>query len=127
MGRDCYRSTWIDITIRDALKLLHDPDEPCGWHYDCRYGLLLNSKTNTIPNIIRGIIFTDTRHLDEMLAVQKVEGKIIRITRPGAGLAGGPGQLSIPDTAFDAVVKNDGTLNDLRLKLREVGRTVLEL
>ena len=133
-GRDCYTNTWVDITIRDAGKLLNDPSEPAGWFYRPQLGLLSNHVYNKIPEFVGGVIITDVRHLNEIQAIQQAGGTVIRVIRQEAGLKGAVGQhqseteqLSIPDSAFDAVVKNNDTLEALQGKMHDVAKTVLGL
>lgn len=64
---------------------------------------------------------TDCRFENEADAIRSRGGRIIRITRPGVG----PANSHISETGldyyeFDAVVHNDGSLEDFKRKLMEV-------
>ena len=66
------------------------------------------------------------RPINEMNAIWKAGGKVIRVKRPGAGLKGATGQhgseteqATVSDEKFDAVIENDGTLEDLRARANE--------
>lgn len=93
-GRHCYSNVWVEYALRVA-------------------GQLYNA------------VVSDLRFKNEVDAFRKAGAKLIRIVRPGAGLAGSAGrhvseaeQESIPDSAFDAIIVNDGTLEDLERKMR---------
>ncbi len=61
---------------------------------------------------------TDCRFVNEADAIRERGGKIIRIERVGVGPANAhPSETSLDDYDFDAVVINDGSLEDLRLEL----------
>lgn len=90
-GRDCYEHVWVDAALR--LAAAHE--------------------LAVIP---------DVRYRNELERIHRAGGKAIRIVRPGAGLSGAAAshpseteQDSIPDSAFDAVIANDGTLEDLEV------------
>lgn len=78
------------------------------------------------------VVITDCRFKSEMEAIHAVGGEVWRIRRPeidGAGGAGLKGHASeqemdsIPDSAFQATIKNDSTLDVLRGRLAaEFGR-----
>jgi hypothetical protein len=61
------------------------------------------------------------RFLNEVQAIKQAGGKVIRISRPGAGLDGAGAlhtseteQAGLPDSMFDQVIQNTGTLEELR-------------
>jgi len=69
----------------------------------------------------RRAVFTDIRFENELRAFRDAGAFLIRVVRPGAGLVGDAGnhpseteQASIPDAAFDLVIRNEGTIADLR-------------
>jgi ferredoxin len=117
-GRACYQNVWVEHTLRIAKTLLEDATAM----YSKEGGL---EKTNTlVPR--NGIVISDVRFQNEFDAIHKAGGYVIRLRRPGAGLAGAAGlhiseqeQANIPDEAFDHVIENDGTLDEL---LEKVGR-----
>jgi hypothetical protein len=127
-GRDCFELTWVAVTLRDARLLTGlDPGEPAGYWYDQKRGLLSNVTTQRIPDLQGGVILTDVRYLNEIRAIKTAGGKVIRVIRPGAGLAGGAAmhtseteQAKIPDAEFDATIPNDETLEALRSRVLQV-------
>jgi len=116
-GRECYADTWIEMGIRIARELL-TPNG--GRAYDAKVGIF---RASCPPP--EGVVFSDCRFKNEIDAVHDAGGKVIRIVRPGAGLGGAAGlhpseveQASIKDEAFDLVLHNAGTLEDLRENVR---------
>lgn len=132
-GRDCYPNTWTDVTLRHARLLLGmDRGEPGGYWYDQKQGLLSNIATTRIPDYIPGVVLTDVRYLNEIRAVRASGGKVIRVTRPGAGLTGGAAQHSseteqagLADSEFDAVIHNDESLEALQSRVHHLTVNVL--
>lgn len=60
-------------------------------------------------------VIPDTRHPNEVAAVQDHGGIVVKITRPGATpLANGHDDALAGFTGWDAEIQNDGTLDDLR-------------
>jgi hypothetical protein len=69
-------------------------------------------------------VLPDVRFSNEIAGIRRAGGKVIRVIREGAGLTGVAGlhaseaeQASIPDSALDAVLDNNGTLEELRAKV----------
>ncbi len=90
-GRDCYQDIWINAAIAQAHKL--------GGR----------------------MVITDIRFQNEIDSVSKEGGILIRVIRPSAGLHGAPGAHisesemdTIPNTRFDHVIINDGSLDELK-------------
>ena len=117
-GRDCFPAVWVDYAIRKAKEL----DGAEGVHYDAKLGIF---KCARPP--IEGVAISDVRFWNEVEAIQKAGGKVVRIKRAGAGLGGAGGlhqseveQASIADACFDAVLQNDGTLAELHDKVGEL-------
>lgn len=118
-GRECYPNTWVDLTIRTATRLLDEPyaryDHKKGvYMVACDHQSAMNSRT-------KGVAISDVRFRNEMQAIKGAGGKLVRIVRPGAGLDGSGAlhrseteQASIPDSEFDFVIQNTGTLDELR-------------
>lgn len=120
-GRECYPNTWVDLCIRTAKKLLESPDA----HYSQRHGFWQEAVDDASQ--IQGVAIPDVRFRNEMKAIKEAGGKIIRIVRTGAGLDGSGAlhvseteQVSIPDSEFDAVIQNRGTLDDLRRAVAQI-------
>jgi len=124
-GRDCYYNVWINYAIRIANKLLTSK---------CRYTSLqglIESYPDNGPNAYmyrtKHVVIPDCRFANEFLAIKKADGKLLRIKRPGAGLKGEAAnhpseaeQRSVPDSEFDYVIDNDGTIPELAAKLADI-------
>ncbi len=117
-GRDCYATIWVEYALRVVERLLSDPYAT----YDARTGV-----TRSSAGFTRGVAVPDVRFRNEVDAIVQAGGKVVRIVRPGAGLGGAAGlhpsereQVQIPDSAFHAVIQNDGTLEDLYEKVGEI-------
>lgn len=129
-GRECYPNTWVDLCIRTSRKVLDDHSarytQKDGIHH--LYDNRTSEEADRIENTrVRGVAVPDVRFRNEMNAIQEAGGRVIRIVRPGAGLDGIHGQHvseteqgSISDSEFDAVISNDGTLDDLRVKVETI-------
>lgn len=63
-------------------------------------------------------IITDVRFPNEVKMVKSVGGTLIKIVRPGyTPVNGHKSDSGLPDSLFDLVLVNDGTLEDLRRKV----------
>lgn len=120
-GRDCYADTWVDMGIRIARELL-DPNG--GKDYDAKVGVF----RSTCPPPA-GVVFSDCRFVNEERKIKAAGGKVVRIVRPGAGLAGAAGlhaseveQLQIK---ADVEIVNAGTLDELRENVRGMVESIL--
>lgn len=96
-GRTCYPNVWVDLAIRNA------------GHGD-----------TVIP---------DVRFKNEIDGLRAAGAYVVRIVRPGAGLAGSAGQhvseteqSEIPDSMFDAVIRNDRGLRELEEAVTDLVR-----
>lgn len=111
-ARNCYQNVWIEYALRVAEKLAAG-----GYAYTATSGLRINLDLGEAS-----VVVPDLRFKNEVDAFRKAGAKLVRIVRPGAGIAGQhvseTEQESIPDSAFDAVIVNDGTLEELELKVR---------
>lgn len=111
-GRECYDDTWSSLGLRKAKEL----DGAEGIHYDAKIGIFRCARPK-----VEGVAISDVRFWNELYAIQQAGGKVIRIKREGAGLKDAAGalhkseqeQANMPDAYFDAVVQNDGTLDEL--------------
>jgi hypothetical protein len=117
-GRGCYENIWVHYALR-RIRQLFDDDR---WDYTAKDGLFWTKAEDIDPfaEKRRGIAIPDVRFRGEVDAIKKAGGRLIRIMREGAGLCGSAAQhvseqeqLSIPDSAFDAVLENNGTKDDL--------------
>jgi len=96
-GRERYPLTWVNATLLRIERLRKER-----------------------PNA--RVCITDVRFANEIDALRTGGVRLVRIVRPGAGLAGAAGlhaseteQAAIPDSEFDYILRNDGSLEDLRL------------
>lgn len=108
-GRECFLDVWTNAAIKRARLLITDG-----------YDELHDQELPLTPSVV---LITDVRYANEMQAIRNAGGRIIRIRRPGSGLSGEAAQHAseteqdaIPDSAFDGVIMNDGTLEQFRAR-----------
>jgi hypothetical protein len=66
-------------------------------------------------------VFTDVRFTNEHHAVDSRLGLLVKVDRPGVGPVNGhESDKGLPDLWFDAHIVNDGTLEGLNTKVREI-------
>lgn len=122
-GRACHEDAWVNLALQVARTLLFptlEGDSP--WRYKASRGLYLSDEYG---RAVRGVVIPDVRFQNELQAIQRAGGKVIRLRREVKGLDGTAGthvsesgQTEIHDSAFDAVVDNTGGSRDeLRLKV----------
>jgi hypothetical protein len=111
-GRACYPDVWIDYALSVARALQRG-----GHVYSPRTGLQSSFMST------KNVVIDDVRFDNERVAIQKAGGKVVRIKRPTLSLIGAPAvhtseteQDAIPDAAFDAVIYNDGSIDQLRAR-----------
>ena len=129
-GRACYPDTWVNTAIRHAVKLIADAPSvaycgPMGVHErsaGCNVASA-HSQITRCGSANEGVVFSDIRFLNEMEAVRKNGGKLVRLKRgwpsdPKTMLSlirgtGGSSshpseveQLVVPDDYFDIVIDN---------------------
>jgi hypothetical protein len=128
-GRVCYPNTWVDYTIKVAFML----NTEGGYVYDTGRGLDHAWRPGD-ENWKTSVVIPDVRFKNEVDAIKTAGGKLIRITRPNAGLSGSAGQhrseteqTSIPDSEFDGVIVNGGTLAGLESVVTHVVGRWLEV
>lgn len=127
-GRACYPNVWVEKTLKTARALLFG-GEP--FKYTPSQGLRSLMGVPEIPELHLGVAIPDVRFRNEITGIRAGGGKVIRVVRPGAGLAGAAGlhpsekeQAEIPDEEFDGVIVNDGTLLDLQEKVSMLYRSL---
>lgn len=118
---------WGNMTVRDLLQRLGTDAVRDGLHPDAWVNALMaDYKTESFSGYIGDTrfdidashwIITDCRFPNEAKAVKRFGGKVIRVNRTGIG----PVNNHLSETAldnwnFDAVIENDGTLQDLKYK-----------
>jgi hypothetical protein len=114
-GRHCHPDLWIRHAIRTAQTILNDPSLA----YCAEAGIvqLLDG-----PHA-KGVAFADCRFVNEFKAIKDAGGKMVRVYRPGYDgdtHRSETEQRSLPDDAFDYVIHNTGTLDDLANKVHEM-------
>ena len=86
----------------------------------------INAARKTIDEIEGPVVVTDCRYPNEADFAESVGGHLIRIVRPGAESADAhPSETALDDRRVDAIVRNDGTVEDLQEYARDVA-SVLE-
>jgi hypothetical protein len=65
-------------------------------------------------------IITDMRFPNEMEAVELRKGVTIKVVRPGTSVGTHPSETALDDAYFDHVISNDGTIEDLIEKVRQI-------
>lgn len=127
-GRNCYSNVWVDYAIRVAKKLLEDGSVM----YSAKEGIVpdyllrAQAKYQVGDNKPAGIVISDVRFINEVIAIKAAGGKVWKIERPAAGLSGTAGQHAseteqekIPSESFLCVIKNDMSLNVLQSLVAE--------
>ena len=129
-GRACFEDTWVNLCIKNARKL-EDPR----FKYSKERGIyragLFESVFSPPTN---AVVVTDVRFKNEIEAIKKASGVVVRVKRPGFGteVKGGVAnhtseteRASIPDTDVDVVIDNSGTVQDLQKSVSEArGRII---
>ena len=123
-GRSCYEDTWIDYGLKIAQKLLGPAINGRAYQYDDpALGLYMYSADECQPP--DGVIISDCRYINEIDKLKKAGGKMIRILG-GTGLKGDYAkhlseseQKQIPDSVFDEVIINDGSIENLERKIEK--------
>lgn len=125
-GRAIDSDVWIRYAIRTAARLLEDPD----LSYTQRDGLELNPEAR---GDTKAVVIPDCRFINEIRHIKSAGGKLLRVVRPGAGLAGAFGShqseaemSEIPDIVFDEVINNVGTLDDLKKRVDDFVNRMLQ-
>lgn len=88
-GRGCYPDIWIEYAVRKS-------------------------------SVAQNVVIPDVRFKNEVDGLRAHGAKLIRVVRSSAGLVGVAGahtseteQASIPDSDFDTVIRNDGTIAEI--------------
>jgi len=116
-GRKCYSNVWVEQTMRVVDDLLHFP-----FRYTPSVGLIQDGDESVESS---NVVIPDVRFKSEMDGVAGAGGKLVRITRPGHEKPkwdhpSETEQLTVPDSEFDYIIHNNGTLEDLALKVEEM-------
>lgn len=118
-GRGCYPDTWVDLAMRTA----HQLSEEGGYTYT-RYGGLRHDWRPGELNWKTSVAISDVRFKNEVEGLYRHKAKVIRVVRPGSGLLSShqseTEQMQIPDYAFDLVIQNSGSLEQLRDQVHQM-------
>jgi len=71
-------------------------------------------------SIMPNWIITDMRFPNEMEAVELREGVTIKVVRPGTAVGTHPSETALDDAYFDHVISNNGTIEDLVEKVKQI-------
>jgi hypothetical protein len=119
LGTECMRmglhvNTWVNALFADYKP---QPNKEVA-EFLAAEGLpqSMNAGEQNHPNWI----ITDMRFPNEMEAVELREGVTIKVVRPGTAVGTHPSETALDDAYFDHVISNDGTIEDLVEKVRQV-------
>lgn len=121
-GRQCYQDTWVEIAHRTATRLIASKGDLA---YTPTAGLQkLYGITVDPPSTVA---IPDVRFKNEVDGLRIRGVKLVRVKRIGKGLKNAAGLhpserevAEIPDSKFDMVIENDGSLSDLRAKVPQI-------
>lgn len=108
MREGLHTNVWVNALFADYVP---------NWKFEGE-GILIDdvSLIKKYPNWI----ITDMRFPNEMEAVELREGVTIKVVRPGTAVGTHPSETALDDAYFDHVISNDGTIEDLIEKVRQV-------
>lgn len=132
-GRDNFPNTWVNYAVRVYHRLQNGD---C--YYDQKSGLRTTSfvgegaspyHSSSWMRSKRDVVISDARFKNELAGIKAAGGKVIRVKRPGVEApawqhASETEQMEIPDSEFDYIVVNDGTLEDLAGKVDALARNL---
>lgn len=124
-GRECYKNTWVEKAFSAAKVLLSYPDSLMYTPKEgiverieqCSQGEFL--RHDAPKGSIKGVVISDARFINELDASKKAGAFIVRIKAPGEMVpkwnhSSEMEHLEINDNYFNAIIDNNGTLEDLR-------------
>ena len=104
---------WLGITVRELLQkfgtAIRNEVSDDFWVKAC-----LNNLEKDDDYLI-----TDVRFKSEAKGIKDLEGIIVRVNREGAGAGNHISEIDLDDYSFDYVINNDGSMEDLLLKVNE--------
>lgn len=104
---------WLGITVRELLQKFGTAirNEVCDdfWVKACLKDYDKNDNW----------IISDVRFKSEAKGIKDLEGIIVRVNREGAGAGNHISEVDLDDYSFDYVINNDGSMEDLLLKVKE--------
>jgi hypothetical protein len=139
-ARDCYQDVWVNYCLKQCSVLLEED----GWMYRKAEGVVSQWDTTSEGEWKRddapdgrykGVVIPDLRFVNEFKRIKEAGGKVWRVKRRVACVPKelGEGHLSerelleLPDSEFDAIFPNEGSIHHLHLLVdavmaRESGR-----
>ena len=104
---------WLGMTVRELLQkfgtAIRNEVSDDFWVKAC-----LNNLEKDDDCLI-----TDVRFKSEAKGIKDLEGIIVRVNREGAGAGNHISEIDLDDYSFDYVINNDGSMEDLLLKVKE--------
>ena len=123
-GREMYPDIWVNYAIKVAKALNSAYENKDNLFYNGRDGLYTEF-SGECP--YKGVIISDCRFKNELAGVRNEGGILIRVKRKASGIDGELGNHvsevemeDVPDSFFDFVIENDGSLQDLNLKIEKI-------
>jgi hypothetical protein len=105
-----------NMSVRDFLQKLGTDAIRDGLHTNAWVNALMADYNSDSKWII-----TDTRFPNEAEAIKKAGGIIIRVERPGVKpINNHPSEVGLDDFKFDYVINNDGDLESLSNKVKDI-------
>ena len=95
--RDClHKNVWVNALFADFYPVKMSQDNPSKW------------------------IITDCRFPNEATAIKEKGGILIKVTRPGEEVGTHASEIALDNWSFDIVINNNGTIDDLIEKVRDI-------
>lgn len=118
-GRSCQKDTWVRYVLR-----VHERLQKGGLYYDHVTGLRFCAEVTGVMASKKNVVVCDVSREDEIELFRSSGARIIKLVRPGSRFQEEAGeyaseqeQLDIDDEEFDAILNNDGSIDDLKNKL----------
>lgn len=111
-GRACWADTWVDLLLRDAERVTSG-----GWSYSPESGAVSARASGRFAPPASGVVVTDVRFANEVDAIRRAGGRVLRVERRGAGLVGAAAshasEREIARLVVDGVLYNDRSIEEL--------------
>lgn len=114
-GRGCYENAWVDLALQAARTLMGSSIA----RYSRTDGVSFFGGQHHLGRPALGVAIPDVRFLNEVQAIKKAGGLVIRVARPATSdkmtdtHSSEQEALSILDSEMDFVIRNEGSLADL--------------
>lgn len=127
-ARDYYDGTWCDFLMEQCEDVEKNSiDRVYSRTYHDPWVFRVMPEIQRPHHCVKTIVVPDTRYSNEHNALKNKNAVMIKIYKDGAGLLGELGQHSseteqdqIPDSSYDFVVYNNGTLENLRERVERI-------